>query len=378
MYLNRQKDEFVRRQLHSITSEEESSEAVQADITANSESDSFIIKIADALANFSPDDLVSESDPDTSFEKARPTVPKLMLNDQIDSEELSQDSSVAAPKLVSKKKKRNRPKASIKRPRSAAQGTKSSSRSEELGEGSSGPISFGRATPRPLTKALSGKVKTLWAKELDEQALEEVNEAIVKEHQRLQFVIHQEARGHNLSVEEEQRREQAYQRSKDLDDRRERLQEQRLIEDLERLEAARQLSTNTAKYLVERRMKKAIFELNRRRKLQKQKRLIHEAKQSEKNKGLVIANVKNYFADQVALLKEQLHQEKQMRRVLQYEERQILSAARQERIAQRKRHLEEAKRLLQNESEKQDLKELEQLNDAEFEQRLIEIYRAAK
>jgi hypothetical protein len=369
------REDYMRRQLHSITSEEETSEAMPAEITANSESDSFIAKIADALATYSPDDLVSESDPDLSFERSRPAVPKLRLREQIEDEE---SSAVVVHKPPRKKRKGLKRKAPSKRPRSAVQRKAASSRSKGVGDDVVGSVSFGMVSPKPLHKVFSGQVQTLWAEELTEEAQQEVDAIVAREHQKLQQVIQQELKGRELPEGEAQRREIALQRNRELDDRREQLLEQRLIEDLERLEAARKLSSSNTKFLIEKRMKRALFELNKRKRLQLQQRRLEAKERQQKQKEIVIDNVKNYFGDQVSLLKEQLHQEQVMRRSLQYEERKLMSAARQERIAQRKKHLAEARILLQHEPQRKELEELEHLNDAEFEQRLIEIYRTAK
>jgi hypothetical protein len=372
------REDFMRRQLHSITSEEETSEAMPAEITVNSESDSFLAKIADALATYSPDDLISESDPDTSFERSRPTVPKLRLRDQIEDEESSKESAAPVHRPSRKKRKVMKRRAPPKRPMSAVQRRAASSRSQGVDDDVVGSVSFGMVSPKPLHKVFSGQVQTLWAEELNEEAQQEVDAIVAREHQKLQQVIQQEIEVRELPEGEAQRREIALQRNQELDDRREQLLEQRLIEDLERLEAARRLSSSNTKYLIEKRMKKALFDLNKRKRLQQQQRRLEAKERQDKQKEIVIDNVRNYFGDQVSLLKEQLLQEQVMRRSLQYEERKIMSAARQERIAQRRKHLVEARTLLQHEPQRKELEELEHLNDAEFEQRLIEIYRTAK
>ena len=92
---------------------------------------------------------------------------------------------------------------------------------------------------------------------------------------------------------------------------------------------------------------KKVKELEKKKQLEDSKILKEKKVEENQEKNIIMDNIKNFYQDKMKILKEQLEEEQLAKKVIQYEEKQLLSEAEKFKREKRKKHINEAKANLQ-------------------------------
>ena len=112
--------------------------------------------------------------------------------------------------------------------------------------------------------------------------------------------------------------------------------------------------------------------LERQRKAEESQTKREQLRVSQTEKDIILSNIRNFYRDKIELLREKIAAEKEKDRRMQVEKRQALAKAEGERRRLRKAMLEEARKLLVSDTEREQLSGLSQ---SRLEEELIRLYK---
>jgi hypothetical protein len=151
-------------------------------------------------------------------------------------------------------------------------------------------------------------------------------------------------------------------------------------EEIERKKKASEMFQDDCKFKLQRNLNKVLDKYHKTKAIEDYRYSKEISQVKNKEKELIKANIQNHYNSRINLLKEQLEQEKFLRKIVAYDRKKVitnqtLAEAERERKRIRKQHLEDAMKLIDKERKEF----LLSLQEAEkFEEKIIKLYKKAR
>ncbi|CAG9336215.1 unnamed protein product [Blepharisma stoltei] len=158
-----------------------------------------------------------------------------------------------------------------------------------------------------------------------------------------------------------------------LDKKREEILAKKQQEEIERVCKSNEVTKMRLQEKIEAQTQRAVRNIKRNLKIERKKKKSEAKSIHKQEKGLILENIRNFYRDRISLLKEKIESEKIEKKVVEFEQKKILSEAVRERRMRRKQYIEEAKSILEKETEKLQSDLLD--STLCLEEKLLKIYR---
>lgn len=260
----------------------------------------------------SPDEKATP-EPERNFSPSDPSLANLISD-------ISQSPAKFAPARTTSRTTSS--KKSMKRPQSAKQLVSSplvSSR-ESLARVSRLTSS---AAVTSLYHVISSRVRTSGHKSLKPEDLQDIKSYFENEQYRFEEILSTKVGGKALTPYEIHRREKTRQKNVEALQKHEEIADRKHQEEVDRAKQAYRLLKNSTEERLSMHIQKMIQKLERQRRLEASQAQREQAEQTASEKSLILSNIRNFYRDRIALLKEQIEAERMNEHLRVVEQRQV-------------------------------------------------------